>query len=234
MREVLTSQSYVLVSPAGTTPTIYTQQATVEGQPMQSAARAGALTTSWVLLFNTMFTAMPRTAAAQAYRSYLNLDIAKLEGLDPSLPPPVDYDGSGVSAEGCAGCHATLDPLTYPFTRFNGLQDPLFTYDPTRMDELAVALQKPALATVPETGKLLGQEVTGLVQWAEVAANSDPFYSAVVEDYWKLLVGAEPSIDKADLYADYEAVWQSLKADPNHSVFTMLHVLVDTEAYGAP
>lgn len=234
VREVLTAKSYVVVSPAGTTPTVYAQQADVSGQPMQNTYRAGALTTSWVLLFNTMFTAMPRTAAAQAYRSYLNLDIAKLEGLDPNGTTPVDYDGSGVAAEGCATCHATLDPLTYPFTRYNGLQNPNFIYDPSRMSELAGELGKPLLAAVPETGKLLGQEVTGLVEWAEVAANSDDFYRAVVEDYWKLLVGAEPSVDQADIHADYDAVWQSLKADPGHSVFAMLHVLVDTEAYGAP
>ena len=48
---------------------------------MVPSKRAGMLTTRWNLVFNTMFTAMPRTTAAQIYRSYLGLDIAKSEGL---------------------------------------------------------------------------------------------------------------------------------------------------------
>jgi len=233
VREVLTAQ-YFVDSVTANGVTVYAQTPSLPGQPMQADKRAGSLTSSWVLLYNTMFSAVPRTAAAQAYRGYLNLDIAKLEGLDPAATTPVDYDGAGIAAAECATCHATLEPLTYPFTRYNGIQGAFFVYDPNRMVGLAAAFEKPNLADVPETGTLLGQQVTGLTEWAEVAANSDQFYQAVAADYWQYLVGAEPSVDQAALYADYDAVWQSLRADPGHSVFNMLHVLVDTEAYGAP
>ena len=70
---------------------------------------------------NTMFTSIPRTTAAQAYRAFLGYDIAKLEGLWPVAGEPADYDNKGVGAPACAGCHATLDPLTYPFSRYEGI-----------------------------------------------------------------------------------------------------------------
>ena len=83
--------------------------------------RAGMLTTRWFLAKNTMFTPVPRTTAAQAYRAYLGYDIAKLEGLQPVAGEPVDYDRKGVTAEQCAVCHSTLDPLSYPFSRYDGI-----------------------------------------------------------------------------------------------------------------
>jgi len=74
------------------------------------------LTTRWFLAKNTMLTPVPRTTAAQAYRAYLGYDIAKLEGLQPVAGEPVDYDRKRVTAEQCAVCHSTLDPLSYPFS----------------------------------------------------------------------------------------------------------------------
>jgi hypothetical protein len=235
VRDVLTASYIVEPSPAGTVPTTYTRfDGPLPSQPLEPARRAGMLTSAWSLLYNTMFTAIPRNAAAQAYRAHLDLDIAQLEGLEASAPVPVDYDGAGIAAPACATCHSTLDPLSYPFTRYNGLQDPLYAYDPGRMVEFATALGKPELASVPEAGRVLGQDVENLLEWASVAASSDDYFRAVAADYWKLLVGAEPSPDQGAIYADYEVVWSSLAADPEHSVFTMLHGLVDTEAYGAP
>lgn len=245
VRDMLLSDLYTLVSPAGAGPTIYQQVATVEvcdplgqncvyPQPMQQERRVGMISTTWFLLYYVMFSPIPRTAAAQAYRSYLNFDIAKLEGLDPLAEPPVDYDGSGIEAEECAVCHATLEPLTAPFTRYNAFQDPGFTYDADRMNKWAAVLANPSLAQVPEAGRLLGQDVADLRAWAQVAANSDEFYAAVTEDYWQRLVGAKPSLDQSELYQDFDETWRTLKEDPQHSVFRMLHTLIDTEAYGAP
>ena len=68
-----------------------------------------------------MFTSIPRTSAAQAYRAYLGYDISKMEGLQAVVDEPVDYDAKGVEAPDCAVCHRTLDPLTYPFSRYDGL-----------------------------------------------------------------------------------------------------------------
>ena len=81
------------------------------------------ITTAWFFVINTMFTAVPRTTAAQAYRSYLGYDIARSEGLiePPAGTPLIDYDQKGVTEEECAVCHRTLDPLSYAFTRYKGL-----------------------------------------------------------------------------------------------------------------
>ena len=52
-------------------------------QAVAPERRAGMLTHRWFLMSNTMFTGIPRTTAAQAYRAYLGYDISKLEGLHP-------------------------------------------------------------------------------------------------------------------------------------------------------
>ncbi len=233
VQDVLLAQYLVQITtgPLGTT---YSEVSSLESQPLQADKRAGMLTTSWMLFYNTMFTAIPRSTAAQAYRAYLNFDIALQEGLTYDNPEPVDYDGAGVTAEGCIGCHRTIEALAGPFSRYNGLQGVPLTYDPARMDGLANALGKPALSTLPESGWVLGQEVDDLLEWAQVVANSDEFYRAVAEDYWKLFVGNAPSPEDPDAFAEYTEVWQSLRDDPNHRVETMLHRLIDTEAYGAP
>ena len=53
------------------------------GQPLDVEHRAGMITTQWFLVINTMLSDLPRTTAAQAYRSYLGEDIARQEGIWP-------------------------------------------------------------------------------------------------------------------------------------------------------
>jgi hypothetical protein len=191
--------------------------------------RAGMLTTRWNLVANTMFTDVPRTTAAQAYRAYLGLDIAKMEGLEPVGGEPIDYDDKGVDQEVCAACHSTLDPLTYPFSRYNGfgidgLFEEIATYVPDRMAERG-------LAAVPENGILFGQPVANLVEWAEVAADSDAFARATVLDYWRLAHGQAPTEDEQDQLAELTS---SFAGEHDYRVERMLHDLIDTEAYYAP
>lgn len=205
-------------------------------QPLQTERRVGMMLTSWTLFYNTMFTAMPRGTAAQAYRSFLGFDIAQSEGLFPVQNEPVDYDAMGVQETACASCHSTLDPLSYPFATYNGLQsDPgggtFFTYDPDRIEKFFVS-QFPGMATMPESGAIFGQPVDNLVQWAQVAAASDAFLQNVTRNYWELLVGREPSPERAEAFEEFTLLWQSLDGD--YSVEAMLHRLVETEAYGAP
>jgi hypothetical protein len=45
-------------------------------QTIDAKERAGMITMRWFRVVNTMFTPVPRTTAAQAYRAYLGLDIA--------------------------------------------------------------------------------------------------------------------------------------------------------------
>lgn len=214
----------------------YSQIATLDGQPMQEERRAGLLTLAWPLFYNTMFTALPRTTAAQAYRAFLGLDIAKSEGLEWAVAgEPVDYDKAGVTEPECAQCHATLDPLAYPFATYNGLQADdeigLFMYDPDRIEK-HFADQFPDMLNMPESGFIFGEPVADLRAWGEVAANSDPFYSARVRDYWTLLMGTPPRPDDAGSYAEFTALIEGLR--DTFSIEAMLHQLIETEAYGAP
>jgi hypothetical protein len=210
--------------------------------------RAGMLTTRWFLAKNTMVTPIPRTTAAQAYRAYLGYDIAKMEGLQPVAGEPVDYDLKGVTAEQCAVCHSTLDPLSYPFSRYDGLgggdeEEPATeinedgtvniafgNYVAARLERF-VRLEGPQIAETPEAGLLLGQPVANLVEWAEVAANSEPFARKLVLDYWRLLVGEDPQPGDEPEFA---RLVQRLSSEHEYRVERMLADLIATEAYGAP
>jgi len=213
--------------------------------------RAGMLTTRWFLAKNTMFTSIPRTTAAQAYRAYLGYDIAKMEGLRPVAGEPVDYDRKGVTAELCAVCHSTLDPLSYPFSRYDGIgggdeeessdPDMEFNADGTvngtfgnyasgRLERF-VRLDGPQIAETPEVGLLLGQPVANLVEWADVAANSEAFARKVVLDYWRLLIGEDPQPGDEPEFA---RLVQRLSSTHEYRVERMLRDLIATEAYGAP
>jgi hypothetical protein len=213
--------------------------------------RAGMLTTRWFLAKNTMFTPVPRTTAAQAYRAYLGYDIAKLEGLQPVAGEPVDYDRKGVTAEQCAVCHSTLDPLSYPFSRYDGIGggDEEEISDPdmeTNADGTVngtfgnyasgrllrfVRQEGRQIADTPEAGLLFGQPVANLVEWAEVAANSEPFARKLVLDYWRLLIGEDPQ--PAD-ELEFARLVQRLSSEHEYRVERMLRDLIATEAYGAP
>ncbi len=200
--------------------------------------RAGMLTTRWFLSNFVMFTAIPRTAAAQAYRSYLGYDIAQMEGLQPIANEPEDYDVKGVGEPACAECHATLDPMTYPFAMYEGLGggneedgDPIpGIYNPLRLERF-IDVDGPRVLEVPESGWLLGQEVADLREWGTVAASSDAFARATVADYWRVFFGEDPRPDEV---AEFTWLWQRFADEHNYSVDAMLADLVTTEAYGVP
>ena len=83
------------------------------GQPLETSRRAGMITTQWFLSINTMFSPMPRTTAAQAYRAYLGYDIAQAARSSIQMASePADIDQKGVAEAVNARCAtATLDPL---------------------------------------------------------------------------------------------------------------------------
>lgn len=207
----------------------------LQAQLVVPERRAGMITTRWFLITNTMFTPIPRTSAAQAYRAYLGMDIAKLQGLIPVTDEPVDYDAKTVARAECAVCHSTLDPLSYPFTRYEGLGAidmgaiPA-SYDPDRLERFADELM-PEVADAPEAGVILGQQVEDLIAWAQVAADSDEFARATVLDYWKLLLGESPRPGEQDAF---DALWQAFRGEHAYRVERMLHHLIDLEAYSVP
>jgi hypothetical protein len=231
-RDILTANYYV--TRTGTNPTVYAKVAdSPSSEFVDVAHRAGNMTTAWALGYFVMFTGLPRTAAAQAYRGYLGLDIAKQEGLYPVPGEPKDYDQKGVTGTLCTQCHATLDPLSYPFRNYNGLtgnQNSFEQYVPMRMETIAPFSSQSFLSAIPENGYIFNQPVANLTQWAQVAADSDQFARATVLDYWNLLIGAPPTAEQND---EFVALWQGLKAN-GYSIDLMLHALVKTEAYGAP
>jgi len=201
--------------------------------------RAGMITHRWFLMSNTMFTGVPRTTAAQAYRAYLGYDIAKLQGIYSVPGEPKDYDNKGVTRPACAQCHATLDPLTYPFSRYEGIGGGMgspgddyipFTYNANRIGRFT-SVDGDSVADTPEAGYIFGQKVDNLIEWSEVAANSDAFARALVGDFWKLLLGEEPRPSDTE---EFDALWKRFMNEDGYNVEAMLHDLVKTEAYGVP
>ncbi|WP_430384192.1 hypothetical protein [Archangium violaceum] len=233
-RDVMTAKYFVHWSKKD--PTRYTR-ATEPMSPLyvrQEEHRAGNLTSSWSLTYFVMFTALPRNAASQAYRAYLGYDIARQEGLYSIPNEPRDYDAKGVAEPACAACHATLDPLSYPFRNYQGISltdiPSSANYIPNRL-ETYFSDVAPNITQTPEAGYILGQPVNNLVEWAHVGANSDAFAIAAVTDYWKLLIGHAPT---AEENAEFVAIWQRFKGTHQYRVQRMLHDLIRTEAYGAP
>lgn len=198
------------------------------GQPLLPERRAGMITTQWFLMIHTMFSAMPRTTAAQAARSYLGFDVAHSQGLNPTSGEPLDVDNKGVDEAPCSYCHSTLDPLSYAFAYYNGISGYAETgnYNEYRPAFLMPEwdFENPPQSVVLET------PVVDLVHWAQVAANSDEFIRNMGKALFHFVLDREPMPDEA---ADFNALWQALPSD-GYSANQFLHHLVDLNAFGAP
>ena len=234
MRELLTAQYHVeedadgqLVRVEGLIPQP-DPNALAGGQPLAVERRAGLLTTQWFLAINTMFSGLPRTTAAQAYRSFLGADLASSDGIRPVAGEPVDIDDRGVDGPVCAQCHSTLDPLAYAFAKYQGIDDgyaEFGAYDPTRVDRYL-----PGWSDAEQQSWLLGQPVADLVEWANVAAQSDEFKRNMTQMFFEHALGRDPLPDEREEFA---ALWQSLPGD-GYSARRLIHRLVDTTAFGVP
>ena len=141
----------------------------------------------------------------------------------------IDYDDQGITAPECAVCHTTLDPLTYPFSRYHGISGlGSGLYDPNRMNLFNPGVEGMAIRDVPEEGFIFGQRVNDLNEWAEYAANSDAFAEATVKTYWTLLVGKEPLSIEA---AEFETLWRDFGPVHEFQIEKMIRALVQTEAW---
>ena len=247
-RELLTA-NYAVDRDDSVSPPRYSATMPSGPRTPDPSTRAGMLTTGWFNGSNTMGQSIPRVTAAQAYRAYLGLDIAKLQGLFDPLDasgrplPLIDYDDKGITAPACATCHRTLDSLAYLFSRYAGAGEsvvfrdarprppPPGFYAPNRMDYMIGFDGDEKLLDVPETGALFGQSGLTLVEWARLAADSEAFAQTLVRDYWTRLVGQAPDGD--DLPA-FESLWRRFMTDFNYRTERMLVALVQTEAYGEP
>jgi hypothetical protein len=198
-------------------------------QPLIAGERAGMIGTQWFHFINTMFSAMPRTTAAQAMRGYLGIDLAKQQGIAPTVNEPLDVDDKGVAQDECAQCHSTLDPATYVFAKYQGIEGGgaslLNPLRPINFGLWASPDDEPQ-------GVLLGQPVNTLREWGEVAANSDAFMHNMSRVLFEHAIGRPPGPqDKAE----FDALWPSWSsAEVAYSANRFLHALIDTNAFGAP
>lgn len=197
------------------------------GQPLLPAQRAGMVTTQWFLMAHTMFSALPRTTAAQAYRAYLGMDIAKGEGIHPIDGEPRDVDNKGVTEPACAACHSTLDPLSYAFSPYNGIGR-LRAGGVSRLD-LTGSFDANRVPWAPE-GQMFGADVADLRAWATQAVVTDAFAKNVGDMLWRATFGRAPSPGER---ADVEVLWRGLPAD-DFSANRALHRLIDTDSFRVP
>ncbi len=200
-------------------------------QPLAPEDRWGLITTRFTLAMNVMFAPMPRTLVAHVYRELLGLDIARSEGLYPvdeldgayAWPSPLDVDDKGVWQEGCAGCHATLDPASYPWIRYNGID--------LDGDTTGAFLPERAADIVPSTdGALWGEPVDGPAAWVDAALATDAFPRRITDLVWRALFHRPPYSCEQD---EYDVLWQDFR-DGGRNVEALLHRIVATDAYGVP
>jgi len=191
-------------------------------QPLVPEERAGMITTQWFLSVNTMFSPLPRTTAAQAYRAYLGFDIAQQQGIVPIPGEPLDVDDKGVDAPECAGCHSTLDPLSYAFAEYEGIRGARTgTFDASRPVRVIDGWSEPASA-------VFGEEVESVRVWAERAAESEAFRRNLVMLFFRHAFEREPTPGEQ---ADFDAIVAALPGD-GHSANRLIHRLVDLDAFG--
>jgi len=199
-------------------------------QPLAAEDRFGLITTRYSLAMNVMFAPVPRTLTAHVYRELLGLDIARSQGLfsidetgEYDWPAPADVDGKGVWQEECAGCHATLDPLSYPWARYNGID--------LEGDTTGAYLPDRATDVMPSTeGAIFGETITTPEEWVAAAVESDAFSRRIVSILWGHLFRRPPLTCEQDEFEDLRARFH----DDGRNVEAMLHRLILTDAYGVP
>lgn len=203
----------------------------VGGQPSAVDKRAGMITTQWFLMVHTMFSELPRTTAAQAYRAYLGQDIARSEGLLPTDGEPKDIDNKGVDDQDtCVYCHSTLDPLAYAFAYYNGIGggggNGAFRQNRPSWQPSAVEAM---ILDVP----LQNVQTRGVVDWAQQAASSPLFAQTMASMFLTHAVGRAPRPDELDELSALADGFMDPAVD-NYRAERLLHRLIDTDAFGVP
>jgi len=225
VRELLTADYHIVVGDTGELEKItgkFAAKVSRGGQPLAPERRAGMITTQWFFVINTMFSALPRTTAAQAYRAYLGQDMALQQGIFPVPGEPTDVDHKGVAADACSQCHSTLDPLAYGFAYYKGIEGGgSGTYDANRPKSLIPDWNDNPMV-------LLGQPVSDVVEWAKLASESDLFRRHIATLLFTHALGRAPApYDEAG----FDAAWEAMPED-GHSARRLIHRLVDLPAFG--
>ncbi|WP_434420156.1 DUF1585 domain-containing protein [Nannocystis pusilla] len=199
------------------------------GQLLAPEHRAGMLTTQWNLLLNIMFAAVPRVAAGHAYREYLGLDLSLNQGIKPVPGEPLDIDAKGVDAAACAQCHSTLDPLSYAFAYYEGIDLKNLNRTGTyRLERPAERI--PGWDEAQPEFVVLDKKVDSLVDLAREMSQSREFQRNLASVFFVYAIGHEPMPDELE---EFDAIWTAMPAD-GYSANRLLHRLVDTDAFGIP
>ncbi len=205
------------------------------GQPLQTDKRAGMITTAWFLVIHTMFSGLPRTTAAQAYRAYLGQDIALSEGLRPVAGEPVDVDQKGVTPRTCNVCHSTLDPLAYAFSAYQGIAGQATgTFSVVRMAGVRGAGNNTTASIFDvdlDANPALDPAQHGVVGWASVAVAHDAFARTVVFLLAEHALGRIP--DAGDTQQLLPLVTR-FKAVHAFVAEQAIRDIVNTDAFGRP
>ncbi len=233
-RELLTAQYHIGVDASGNWKKVEGTVANPAmafggGQLLAPEHRAGMLTTQWNLFLNIMFAALPRVAAGHAYREYLGLDLSQNQGVKPVAGEPLDIDAKGVDAAACAQCHSTLDPLSYAFASYEGIDlnnlKRTGQFRPERPSE-----RIPGWDDAQPESVVLDRPVADLVEMAQEMARSREFQRNLAHMFFVYALGHEPLPDEL---GEFDAIWTALPAD-GYSANNLLHRLVDTDAFGTP
>jgi hypothetical protein len=161
--------------------------------------------------------------AAAHYRSYLGFDISFQEGLFPVSGEPRDVDDKGVREEGCTVCHATLDPLSYGFAYYSGIDLETFqygVYEPDRPGRVIPGWDEPQPS-------LFGEPVDDVVAWGRAAADSDAFARTITAMFYEHALGRPPEPAEQ---REIDDVWRGFIAD-GWSVDALIHRIKGTRAF---
>lgn len=233
--EVWTATYHVVEEPSGSGMLVAIDDPRNElewyAQPLDAEDRYGIVTTRYSLAMRVMFADMPRTLTAHYYRKLLGLDLARSQGLYPvdeldgayPWPAPADVDDKGVWQEGCAGCHATLEALSYPWARYQGID--------LEGETTGTLVPDRATGTIPTTdGAIFGEPVGGPDEWIAHAAESEDFAKQTTRIFWRRVFQRDPYSCEEQ---EFEALWRTFLTN-GRDVEAMLARMVTLDAYGVP
>jgi hypothetical protein len=211
--------------------------------------RAGLITTAWSFGLRSMFTSVERGLASSTLANYLGFDIAqgKLPPVNDAnnFIPTIfqDWDNKGVlqqnSQSNCRGCHVALDPITYPFSKYNGFT---FGTDQAKVESILKGLplqQKIAiLKAIIDLGKAMGDAGGGMmnVGIGDIAKVIEPIINVIPLPIRLQLIDSG-AIMLPYMFAENRAVLlapQVVATEPNLANLPRTGFFIDTQVSDLP
>jgi hypothetical protein len=196
-----------------------------------------------------MFTSVERGLASSTLANYLGFDIAqgKLPPVNDAnnFIPTIfqDCDNKGVlqqnSQSNCRGCHVALDPITYPFSKYNGFT---FGTDQAKVESILKGLplqQKIAiLKAIIDLGKAMGDAGGGMmnVGIGDIAKVIEPIINVIPLPIRLQLIDSG-AIMLPYMFAENRAVLlapQVVATEPNLANLPRTGFFIDTQVSDLP